>query len=365
MTATPISRKAHNMAPLSLEAQFVTFSLGEEIFAVPVEVVREILDLCGGLQDSERSGLPAGLRDVRGQGVPTIDLRLKLGMTKTVPTPHTRVLVLDMPMEDRVLTLGLVADRVFEVTPFRHEQIEAAPDIGVRWRSDYISGVVRRGAASSSSSISRGCCRARMPRPCNRRPERPTRGERSMSMAAVETQMVGDRISKRNFEKLAQFIYDYSGIKMPSTKLTMLEAGFAAGLRATQPYDVRRLLRFLFEEDGLDQETVYLIDAVTTNKTDFFRETTTALRIHASLRAKLSLARLNLMDESYNVGDPFDMIMCRNVMIYFDKQTQAKVLGRLCDRLKRGGYLFIGHSESITGIELPLVTVANTVFRKT
>lgn len=85
-----------------------------------------------------------GLRDVRGQGVPTIDLRLKLGMTKTVPTPHTRVLVLDVPMESRLLTLGLVADRVFEVTPFRREQIEAAPDIGVRWRSDYIAGVVRR-----------------------------------------------------------------------------------------------------------------------------------------------------------------------------------------------------------------------------
>ncbi|MFN3436026.1 MAG: CheR family methyltransferase, partial [Sphingomonas sp.] len=82
-------------------------------------------------------------------------------------------------------------------------------------------------------------------------------------------------------------------------------------------------------------------------------------RIHPSLRAKLSLARVNLMDETYAVGDPFDMIMCRNVMIYFDKQTQAKVLKRLCDRLKRGGYLFIGHSESITGIELPLVTVAN------
>ncbi|MFX4389088.1 CheR family methyltransferase, partial [Acinetobacter baumannii] len=74
---------------------------------------------------------------------------------------------------------------------------------------------------------------------------------------------------------------------------------------------------------------------------------------------------LNLMDEAYSVGDPFDMIMCRNVMIYFDKQTQAKVLNRLCARLRPGGYLFIGHSESITGIELPLVTVANTIFRKT
>jgi purine-binding chemotaxis protein CheW len=137
------------MAPLSLEAQFVTFSLGEEIFAVPVEVVREILDYAEAFKIPNGPDYLLGLRDVRGQGVPTIDLRLKLGMSKTVPTPHTRVLVLDIPMEgrpmeSRMLTLGLVADRVFEVTPFRHDQIEAAPDIGVRWRSDYISGVVRR-----------------------------------------------------------------------------------------------------------------------------------------------------------------------------------------------------------------------------
>ncbi|MGX9988861.1 chemotaxis protein CheW [Rhizobium sp. Z1P35] len=132
------------MATTSLEAQFVTFSLGEEIFAVPVEVVREILDYAEAFKIPNGLDYLLGLRDVRGQGVPTIDLRLKLGMTKTVPTPHTRVLVLDVPMESRLLTLGLVADRVFEVTPFRREQIEAAPDIGVRWRSDYIAGVVRR-----------------------------------------------------------------------------------------------------------------------------------------------------------------------------------------------------------------------------
>jgi purine-binding chemotaxis protein CheW len=132
------------MASSSLEAQFVTFSLGEEVFAVPVEVVREILDYAEAFKIPNGPDYLLGLRDVRGQGVPTIDLRLKLGLSRTVPTPHTRVLVLDIPIEGRVLTLGLVADRVFEVTPFRAEQIEAAPDIGVRWRSDYIAGVVRR-----------------------------------------------------------------------------------------------------------------------------------------------------------------------------------------------------------------------------
>ena len=132
------------MATTSLEAQFVTFSLGDEIFAVPVEVVREILDYAEAFKIPNGPDYLLGLRDVRGQGVPTIDLRLKLGLSKTIPTAHTRVLVLDVPIGSKILTLGLVADRVFEVTPFRRDQIEAAPDIGIRWRSDYIAGVVRR-----------------------------------------------------------------------------------------------------------------------------------------------------------------------------------------------------------------------------
>ena len=132
------------MAATSSEAQFVTFALGEELFAVPVEVVREILDHEEPFKIPHGPEYLLGLRDVRGQGVPVIDLRLRLGMSRTVKTPHTRILVLDVPVGDRVLALGLVADRVFEVVPFRDEQIESAPDIGVRWRSDYIAGVVRR-----------------------------------------------------------------------------------------------------------------------------------------------------------------------------------------------------------------------------
>lgn len=134
------------MADASVEKQFVTFSLGEELFAVPVEVVREILDHEEPFKIPHGPDYLLGLRDVRGQGVPVIDLRLRLAMSKTVRTPHTRILVLDVPVSDRVLALGLVADRVYEVVPFRQNQIETAPDIGVRWRSDYIAGVVRREA---------------------------------------------------------------------------------------------------------------------------------------------------------------------------------------------------------------------------
>lgn len=128
----------------SAESQFVTFSLGEELFAVPVQVVREILDHEDAFKIPHGPDYLLGLRDVRGQGVPVIDLRLRLGMSATVKTPHTRILVLDVPIGDKELALGLVADRVYEVVPFQADHIEPAPDIGVRWRSDYIAGVVRR-----------------------------------------------------------------------------------------------------------------------------------------------------------------------------------------------------------------------------
>lgn len=132
------------MAASSAEAQYVTFALGREIFAVPVGVVREILDHEELFKIPNGPDYLMGLRDVRGQGVPTIDLRLKLGLSATEPTPNTRVLVLDIPFEGRLLTLGMVADRVFEVAPFRQDQVEGAPEIGIRWKSDYIAGVVRR-----------------------------------------------------------------------------------------------------------------------------------------------------------------------------------------------------------------------------
>jgi chemotaxis protein methyltransferase CheR len=88
------------------------------------------------------------------------------------------------------------------------------------------------------------------------------------------------------------------------------------------------------------------------------------VRIIPRLRAKLAFARLNLMDEAYPVETNLDIIFCRNILIYFDKATQAKVLRRLCAHLRPGGYLFLGHSESIVGIDLPVRQIANTVFQK-
>ena len=130
--------------PGAAEGQYVTFGLGDEVFAAPVGLVREILTYQAPSRIPNGPAYLLGLTDVRGRGVPTADLRIRLGMTPVEPTLNTRILVLDIPVEDRVLSLGLVADRVFEVAVFTAEQIEPSPDIGIQWRSDYISGVVRR-----------------------------------------------------------------------------------------------------------------------------------------------------------------------------------------------------------------------------
>ncbi len=134
------------MAAAVDESQYVTLGLGAEMFAVPVTFVREILDYRDTFRLPEGPDYMLGLIDVRGRGTPVIDLRLKLGLPKVPPTPATRIMVLDVPLADRVLSLGLVADKVHEVKTFAAEQIESVPDVGVAWRSDYIAGVVRNDA---------------------------------------------------------------------------------------------------------------------------------------------------------------------------------------------------------------------------
>ena len=123
---------------------FVTLALGQEVFAVPVTYVREILDYRAPFKIPEGPDYLLGLIDVRGRGTPVLDLRARLGLPSTVPDGATRILVLDVPVGGQLLGLGLVADRVIEVASFAETDIEGPPEIGVSWKSDYIAGVVRR-----------------------------------------------------------------------------------------------------------------------------------------------------------------------------------------------------------------------------
>ena len=89
------------------------------------------------------------------------------------------------------------------------------------------------------------------------------------------------------------------------------------------------------------------------------------VRINPELRSCVTFRRLNFMDKAYNIKETFNAIFCRNVLIYFDKPTQEAIISKLIRHLEPGGFLFLGHSETILSMKLPLKTVAPTVYRKT
>jgi chemotaxis protein methyltransferase CheR len=82
------------------------------------------------------------------------------------------------------------------------------------------------------------------------------------------------------------------------------------------------------------------------------------------IRALIRFARLNLHDEAYGVEGPFDLILCRNVLIYFDAVSRRGVIDRLIDHLVPGGSFFIGHAETLHGITTRVRSVVPTVYRK-
>jgi chemotaxis protein methyltransferase CheR len=91
---------------------------------------------------------------------------------------------------------------------------------------------------------------------------------------------------------------------------------------------------------------------------------TPTVRVIPQLQKNISLKYLNLMDSVYDITEKYDVIFCRNVLIYFDHETQEKVINKLCRHLIPGGYLFIGHSESVANMEVPLQSVKPTIFKK-
>jgi len=88
------------------------------------------------------------------------------------------------------------------------------------------------------------------------------------------------------------------------------------------------------------------------------------VKVKPHLTQMVRFRRINLMDESYPISAPLDLIFCRNVMIYFDRPTQAQLATKFYRYLKPGGFLFIGHSESLQRLDQPLVPVAPTIYQK-
>ena len=122
-------------------AMVVTLALGKEVCALEVAMVREILDSGPITRLPEAPPFLVGVIDVRGETVPVIDLRVKLGLTAAPVTPETRIVVVELGRRDRSLAVGLQVERVFEVAQLEPQGLQPPPDIG--WRPACIKAIGR------------------------------------------------------------------------------------------------------------------------------------------------------------------------------------------------------------------------------
>ena len=285
--------------------------------------------------------------------------------------------------------------------------------------------------------------------------------------AALSIDDSEDHMSAPDYTRIATLIGDEVGIKLPPAKRLMVEGRLRKRVRSLGLDSFAAYCAYLFKHDGLAAERPFLIDAVTTNKTDFFREaehfecleqrlvpdllalrkgerqpllkvwsaasstgaeaytlamvladlaaqrkdfrfsilgtdiSTTVLaqgqraiypaemispvpqakqsrylmfarnpagrsevRIVPELRRLVRFARLNLMDQTYPFDTDVDVILLRNVLIYFEKADQEKVIRRLTEHLRPGGYLLLGHSESMIGTGITMRQIAPATFQK-
>jgi len=89
------------------------------------------------------------------------------------------------------------------------------------------------------------------------------------------------------------------------------------------------------------------------------------VRICPEIRSRVTFRRINFMDADLGISEKMDVIFCRNVVIYFDKPTQQQLMRKFHRQLRPGGFLFLGHSETLNGVNADFTTVGSTVYQKT
>lgn len=273
-------------------------------------------------------------------------------------------------------------------------------------------------------------------------------------------------MSDADFKKFSEFIYNECGVKLPSAKKTMLMSRLTKRLRLRRIRSFSDYFEYVTSPEGRRMELIPMIDVITTNKTDFFREPkhfdylvshalpalhkighgtanrklwvwsagcssgeepytlsivlseyysrvsgdfsvlatdistrvlekaqqavypeeavepvpkkllhkyflrgkghrTGFCRVAPELRRHVTVSRLNLVEgRQFALKTKMDIIFCRNVIIYFDRETQTRLFEKFFEQLAPGGYMFIGHSETLHGISKDFIPVATSVYRK-
>lgn len=123
----------------------LTLGLQGEIFAIEAGSVREILDVVPITEVPNARAFVGGLINVRGRVVPLADLRVMFGMDRPPPDADTRIVVIEIDLEGDPTIAAILADRVHDVTDIELAAIEEAPRVGMRWRTEYVRGIGRRG----------------------------------------------------------------------------------------------------------------------------------------------------------------------------------------------------------------------------
>src|ERR1700739_909089 len=123
----------------------MTFKLGEELFAINVYQVREVLEV---LQITKVPAAPPymrGVGNVRGQAIPVVDLRMRFGLPSIPNSVNTRICVMELEVDGEITVIGGIADSVHEVIELDPSNIDPPPRIAMRWRTEFISGMGKRG----------------------------------------------------------------------------------------------------------------------------------------------------------------------------------------------------------------------------
>jgi len=124
--------------------QYLTFKLEDEVFALDIGKVREVLDFTTVTKVPRTPEFMRGVINLRGSVVPVVDLRLKFGMTKTENTVNTCIIIVEVTVDGDTTILGALADSVQEVLDLEPDNIVAAPKIGTKLNTEFISGMGKR-----------------------------------------------------------------------------------------------------------------------------------------------------------------------------------------------------------------------------
>lgn len=131
-------------AKITETARYLTFRLGDELFAINVFKAREVLDLSHITRVPTAPGYLRGVVNVRGNAIPVVDLRSKFGLPQSLDTLSTRIIVMELQVDGEPIVVGGLADAVHEVLELESHEINDPPSLGLRWRTDLILGMGRR-----------------------------------------------------------------------------------------------------------------------------------------------------------------------------------------------------------------------------